>query len=118
MGGMKNGFVYRRRFTAQERGELIDQYLCSGLTQRAFVEKHSLGLATLTKWLREHRQSKNQSLTNKTTPDFQALDLSGVLAGSNWAAEVVLSDGVTLRLSAGAGEAFTNHLLQTLRRAC
>jgi transposase-like protein len=119
MGGMKNDSVSRRRFSSQERTDLIAQYQRSGLTQQAFVEKHRFGLATLTKWLRQHRQFKKQSpAKSQITPAFQALDLSRMLTGTSWAAEIVLPEGATVRLSAQADAPFTSHLLQTLRRAC
>jgi transposase-like protein len=113
---MKNSFLSRRRFSSQQRAELIAQYQRSGLTQAAFVRQHKLGLATLTKWLRQHRQT--QPPAKRIAPAFQALDLSRMLTGPNWAAEIVLPEGATVRLSAHAGTAFSEHLIQTLRRVC
>lgn len=115
---MKNDFVVRRRFSSEQRADLIAQYHRSGLTQAAFAQKHQFSLATLTKWLRQHRQNKIQSPAKQTTPAFQPFDLSRLLPGANWAAEIVLPEGATVRLSAHASAAFSDHLLQTLRRAC
>jgi transposase-like protein len=108
----------RRRFGLGDRGRLIEVYERSGLTQRAFVEKHGLSLATLTNWLREHRQRVDEGSTREAVPGFHSVDLSRMIGGPSWAAEVVFADGTTLRLSSEAKLSLLQALLSTLRRPC
>lgn len=120
--GMKEhdaGFRSRRqRHTPQQRAALLTQYRRSGLAQRAFVEVHGLGLSTLTKWLREARPTGVKTAGRKSSPLFQAVNLSPMFGASAWAAEVALADGVVLRLSAQTDVAWAAELLQSLRRPC
>jgi transposase-like protein len=108
------GFGGRRRFTPQERARVVAEYEGSGLTQRVFVGKHGLSLATLTNWLRAYRRDK----PGGQEVNFQPVDLSGMVGRADWAAEVVMADGLTLRLGAQASVAMAQTLLKVLRRSC
>jgi len=108
----------RRRRTPQQRAELLTQYRRSGLTQRDFVQSHGLGLSTLTKWLREEPLSDVKPSGRNGAVPFQEVNLCPPLRPTGWAAEVVLADGVVLRLSAQADATWGTELLQALRRPC
>jgi len=111
-------FRSRRRHTPQQRAELLTQYHRRGLSQREFVELHGLGLSTLTKWLREARQTGVKTSRQKGSEFFQAVTLSPQFGTASWAAEVALAGGVVLRLRAQADTAWATELLQALRRPC
>lgn len=114
-----NGFSSRRRFSPKVRDRLLHRYHRSGLTQREFVGRHALSLATLSSWLRQERQrGSNPAWRQRGRPRFQSVDLSQMIGAPGWAAEVALPDGSTLRLSTHASTALVDGLLQTLRRPC
>ncbi len=107
----------RRHFTKEERCELVAKYERSGLTQRVFVEKHGMSLATLTNWLRVHRRNKVKTPSKEV--GFRSVDLSGLLGGAQaWAAEVVLPDGSVVRLGSQVNATLAVGLVKLLRRAC
>jgi len=108
----------RRRRTPQERAELLTQYRRSGLSQRDFVQSHDLGLSTLTKWLREERLSGVKPSGRNGAVPFQEVNLRPQFSSTGWAAEVALTNGAVLRLSAQASVAWATELLQVLRRSC
>jgi transposase-like protein len=111
-------FRSRRRYTPQQRAELLAQYRHGGLSQREFVQRHGLGLSTLTKWLREARQTGVKTSRRKGSDLFEAVTLSPQFGTASWAAEVALAGGVVLRLSAQANAAWATELLQALHRPC
>jgi hypothetical protein len=85
----------RLRTTSSERAVWIERYERSGLTQRAFADRHRLGLSTLQKWLAQARSSP----TSAPTMPWQELKLPTVAGASRWAAELVRPDGLTLRVT-------------------
>src|SRR5438309_1729493 len=95
-----SGFRSRRRRTPQQRGELLTQYRCSGLSQREFVQSHGLGLSTLNKWLRQERLAGVKPPDRKDSVRFQEVNLRPQFRPTGWAAEVALADGAVLRLGA------------------
>ena len=108
-------FAVRRRHDAEERKEIIAEYERSGLTQAKFVERHQISVATLSNWLRAHREDGKQSADKAVA--FAPVDMSGVLGGPVWAAEVVMPGGALLRLASVDG-ALTERLVKVLRRVC
>jgi transposase-like protein len=111
-------FRSRRRHTPRQRAKLLTQYRRSGLSQREFVQRHGLGLSTLTKWLREERQPDRQLPGRNGADLFQEVKLQPQFGAAGWAAEVVLADGAVLRLGAHADVAWATALFQALRRPC
>ena len=112
---MKEKVSVGRRFSLKESAEIIAEYESCGLTQREFVEKWGISLATLSNWLRVHRE-KHAKSSDKAV-GFEAVDMSRVLGGSRWAAEVVMPGGAILRL-ASVDEALTERLVKVLRASC
>ena len=108
----------RRRRTQQQRTELLIQYRRSGLSQREFVQRHGLGLSTLTKWLRAARQTDGKPSRQNGADLFQEVQLPPPFRPTGWAAEVALADGAVLRLSAQADATWATELMQALRRPC
>lgn len=112
------GLRPRRRRTPQQRVELLTQFRRSGLSQRDFVQSHGLGLSTLTKWLRAERLAGVKPPERNGSVPFEEVNLRPPFRSTGWAAEVVLTDGAVLRLSAQAEAAWGAELLQALRRPC
>lgn len=46
-----------KRYTNQQRGELLAVYRSGGLSQRAFCEANAISLSTFGYWLRKERQA-------------------------------------------------------------
>lgn len=113
-----SGFRSRRRRTPQQRAALLTRYRRSGLSQRDFVQSHSLGLSTLTKWLREERLSGVKPARRNGSVPFQEVKLRPRFSPTGWAAEAALVDGTVLRFSTQADAAWATELLEALRRPC
>jgi len=90
-----------RSYTREEIGDWLSRYRASGLGLRAFAAQHGLAKTRLHYWVYDRRFSK-LAPAPLPAPRFQEVKLADGLAQSNWAAEVSLSSGVTLRFSAAA----------------
>ncbi len=82
------------------------------------MKKAGVSLASLSNWLREHRRKRRKPLKKDAVPVFQSVDLSGVMGGPKWAAEMVLPDGSIVRLGAEVDVALAERVVRILRRAC
>src|SRR5205085_1674539 len=96
----------RGRYSRKEREEIIGEYERSGVTQRELVEKYGISVATLSNWLRAHRQNRQKQV------EFKPVDMSGVFNGRAWAAEVLMPDGVVVRLGTQADAALVQRLVK------
>ena len=101
----------RRRFTADERANLVALYRQSGLTQRAFARQHGIKLGTLQQWL---CRFKTQAPSIRS--GFQELIVP--LSSSSWAAEIRLSPEMTIQLGSQAAGQLITQLLGNMRRPC
>jgi transposase-like protein len=101
----------RRRFAAEERAHLVALYHQSGLTQNAFARQHGIKLGTLQQWL---CRLKPQPASAR--PRFQELIVP--LSSSQWAAQIRLSQEITIQLDAQATGQLISQLLGSLRRPC
>mgnify|MGYP003380707268 CR=1 FL=1 len=98
----------RKRLTRDQRQRLVARYHRSPLSQAEFAAQQGIGLSTLGKWLREHRQS-----TRFPAPvDFQEVVLPSVT--SRWAVEVVSPRGWIMRLHAASDFVAVSPLLPAL----
>ena len=101
----------RRRFTADERANLVALYRQSGLTQSAFARQHEIKLGTLQQWLCRFKPQP-PSIGH----GFQELMVP--LSSSPWAAEIRLSQEMTIQLGLEAAGQLITQLLGSLRRPC
>src|SRR5258708_34659197 len=113
-----SGFRSRPRRTPQQRAELLAHYRRCGLSQRDFVQRFGLGLSSLTKWLREPRQTDVKPPEPIGAELFQEVKLNPHCGTTCWAAEVALADGAVRRLSLQADAAWAAELLHALCRPC
>jgi hypothetical protein len=102
----------QRRFSLEQRKQLLTDYRHSGLRQREYAQQHGLGLSTFTRWLRLERRRAG---TRKRQVPLQQVSLGQLLGPSGWAAEVVLPNGATLRLQAQADPGLVEQLWWRLR---
>lgn len=99
----------RKRFTAEQRQELLNRFHQSGLTQKQFVAGEGISQAALGKWLQaQGRPVRKQAQAAR----FQEVMLPGV--GPRWAIEVVSPQNWTLRLSQPAPAKVLQELLGSL----
>jgi hypothetical protein len=87
------GRVHRDAVTWQR---IITEQQASGLSQRAFCQAQGIGLSTLQRWRQALKHSGARAPARVAAP-FIALEREAV-APSNWALELELGGGVTLRL--------------------
>jgi transposase-like protein len=80
MNSSKNGLI-RRRWTSEQRQQLLTRFNQSQLTQRQLAARHGIGLSTLGKWLR------GESKANSPPVKFQEIVLPN--APLRYAVEVV-----------------------------
>src|SRR5208283_2758383 len=101
---MKDSFSSLRRrpySTPEERARWVRRYNRSGLSQRAFAERHGLGLFTLRKWITQ--DGKKAFTDRRGKPVWQELKLDGLPGAARWAAEVVRPDGIVVRVAWSSG---------------
>src|SRR5512137_777095 len=85
--------IDRKCFTPQQRQELLARLKQSRLSQREFAAREHIGLSTLSKWVRQEKQTAIKSGPMK----FRELPLPPF--GQPWAVEVVSPRNWTLRLA-------------------
>jgi transposase-like protein len=106
---------HQRHFNAEQRAEWITLYRSAQLPQEQFAQQHGLKLGTLQRWLREEHQRSSPSTAASA---FQEVRLSSCLPARAWAAEILLPNGVVVRLDAAATSSWMQSLLQALCKAC
>ena len=103
----------RQRYTPDQRRGLLKEYEAGNSTQRAFTEAHDLSLTTLQKWLRQSRQKKLPDPTGET-PRLAEIPFQGFVSGTKWGAEVLFSNGSTVRFSENISPALAQGILKAL----
>ncbi len=85
----------RRRKTATERAEILENFHNSGLTHRAFAQTHNIALSTLSKCLTDAKRKSNAP----SPVLFRELRVPTPPASSTmqWAVEIVSPDGLMIR---------------------
>ena len=96
----------RRRWTSKQRQRFLARFHQSQLTQSEFAAQHSVGLSTLSKWLRLERDIIPPKVK------FQEVRLPN--PASHWPVEVVSPQGWIVRLQNGSEVQQLPALLQAL----
>lgn len=112
--GQKRDGRGRQIFDQAERDRLIDRYLESGQTQRAFAEQEGINYTTFVGWLSRRRKGGHKSANPGKGPAFTEVMLSGVREGGagSWEVEVVLPDRTLIRGQSAREVAVLIKLLQ------
>ncbi len=98
---------------AQEIASWITRYRASGLSLTSFAQEHGISPGRLRYWVYyKQRRSKDTS-----EPMFQELKLAAPVI-LNWAAEVSLAQGLSVRFSATAAPAWIGLVIEALQRTC
>jgi transposase-like protein len=105
----------QRHYNTEQRAEWIALYRSTQLRQEQFAEQNGLKLGTFQRWLREERQRSSPSIAASA---FQEVRLPPFLPRHAWVAEVVLPNGVVVRLDVATTPSWMQSLLQVLRKAC
>jgi transposase-like protein len=109
---METSMPVRKRFTSEQRDEIVRAYRSSGLPQREFAAQAGIGLSTLAVWLRKIPVSPGG------VPEF--IRLPNVLT-STTATPVYrlhLAGGVILEIGSGFRSQELASLLQLLGSSC
>jgi len=96
----------RRRWTTKQRQRFLARFHQSQLTQRDFATRHSVGLSTLSKWLRVESET--------TTPPVKFQEVKLPNMPLRYAVEVVSPHGWTVRLQDSSEIETLAHMLQAL----
>lgn len=106
------------RRSRRERLRLIGAYRCSEFSQRAFAERHGINLRTFVGWLRKERQNGNDngSGTGRSSGAKFAEVTVAVDSPVGSLIEVLLPDGVRIRLTGAAAVQQTSALIQALSK--
>ena len=106
-----NGVVSR-----SERVRWVERYRASGLGLKRFAAEHGLPPGRLHYWVYARSASPSPA---GVAPIFQEVRLTGsVTPHRDWAAEIVLSSGATVRLREGAAPGWAGALIQALGGSC
>jgi hypothetical protein len=111
----------RRRFNAQPRSALLEEFKGGQLAAAEFASQHGLAVSTLYSWCRRSRRPSTGASGQPPPPPraFQQVSLAEVFsAGSHWVAEVSLPDGTQVRWKSQASVPMLQDLLATLHRSC
>ena len=89
------------RKTAAIMFPVVEKYLASGLSQKAFCDQHKLPAASLSYWLRKYRKAHagSPAVPAPRTPDaFVPIRITAT-SSTQSACELVFPNGVTVRFS-------------------
>ena len=99
-----------------ERTRWVRRYRTSGLGLKRFAQRHGLKAGQLHYWVYGQAQPM---VAEPPAGVFQEVRLPTPLATpASWNAEVGLPDGTTVRLVGGTDVAWTQALVESLRRPC
>jgi len=103
----------RKILIRAKRQRLLAAYHRSGLTQKAFAQRHGIGYSTLTQWLRKER---TQLSTEVQTPalGLAEVKIDGVMNSTSALIEVINPQGWMVRVPASVPAATLGQLLREL----
>jgi hypothetical protein len=97
----------------QEIASWITRYRASGMSLAVFAHEHGIAPGRLRYWV-YYKQRRSKDTPG---PMFQELKLAAPLI-ENWAAEVSLAQGLSVRFSATAAPAWIGLVIEALQRTC
>ena len=98
----------RRRFTPVQIQSYLRALERSGLSIAAFARQHDLVYSVLLRWLQRRGQAPKHP---GRPPKLREVPLGSLLGAGRWAAEIVRSDGVTVRVAHDAPAGWLEALL-------
>lgn len=113
-GGKSMAASSKLRFRAQEMYPVIERYLTSGLTQRAFCQQEGLSHSTLQWWLHKYRQDHGplpeRGVSTPERRGFVSLKVGSPASSGQCVIEY--PNGVIVRLSGRLEGAFLRELIR------
>jgi transposase-like protein len=114
----------RRRRTVEERGELVERYVESGLTQRVFALEAGISVSSLQLWLRQASAEMAAPPERARPVSLLEVELDGATRSAlgsggrecHRSYEIELPGGVRLRLGADFADAAVSRLLALLSK--
>lgn len=103
-----------RRFTPNERAELVRRFKQRTETAAEFARSHQVALCTLHRWIQQGGRLKKKARGSR--PVFQELPMVAGMA--TWTTELRLTDGTLLRWNPGTDVAALTDVLNHLRPPC
>jgi hypothetical protein len=91
-----------------ERAQWLDRYRSSGLSQEAFARSYGVALSRLRYWLYDRRWRR---ASPAGAPRWQEVRVEGWPARPDWAAEISLPGGCTVRLQSELARELVSPLL-------
>lgn len=98
--------------TAEQRAELVQKFLESGLGLREFSRQHGIGYMSLYRWVRKEQGGIALGATRPREVDFTELKLPASAERSDWAVELTLPNGTVLRMTKDTPPALVEQLLR------
>lgn len=98
--------------TAEQKAELVQKFLQSGLGLRGFSRQHGIGYMSLSRWVRKEQGGIAPQQTRPRVVDFTELKLPASAEGSEWAVELTLPNGTVLRMTKDTPPAMVEQLLR------
>lgn len=99
-------------FTAQQKAELVQKFLESGLGLREFSRQQGIGRMSLHRWVRKEPGVISPGRTRPPVVDFTELKLPPTAEPSQWAVELSLPNGTVLRMTKDTPPALVEQLLR------
>jgi transposase-like protein len=98
--------------TADQKAELVQKFLQSGLGLREFSRQHGIGFTSLHRWVRKEQGGITSRPTRPGVVDFTELKLPARAEASEWAVELTLPNGTVLRMTKDTPPAIVEQLLR------
>lgn len=98
--------------TAEQKAELVQKFLQSGLGLRGFSRQHGIGYMSLYRWVRKEQGGVAPRPTSSREVDFTELKLPDSGERSDWAVELTLPNGTVLRMTKDTPPALVEQLLR------
>lgn len=98
--------------TADQKAELVQKFLQSGLGLREFSRQHGIGYTSLYRWVKKEQGGITLRPTRPRGVDFTELKLPARVETSEWAVELTLPNGTVLRMTKDTPPAIVEQLLR------
>lgn len=98
--------------TAEQKAELVQKFLQSGLGLREFSRQQGIGYMSLYRWVRKEQGGIAPRPTCPREVDFTELKLPAGAERWDWAVELTLPNGTVLRMTKDTPPALVEQLLR------
>jgi transposase-like protein len=100
------------RLTAEQKAEVVQKFLQSGLGLREYSRQHGIGYMSLYRWVRKERKVVAPPPASPRVVEFTEIKLPAQTNRSDWAVELSLPNGTVLRMIKDTPSALVEQLLR------